>query len=105
MLAFEDYSRLALIKMFSQKDKKIQILGREFWEGGVFMKKKVFIEGMSCQHCVNHVTEVLKEITGVKAVDVDLEGKYAIVEADLQIDDGEIKNAIEEAGYEVVKIE
>ncbi|MBM7583170.1 copper ion binding protein [Caldicoprobacter guelmensis] len=69
------------------------------------MKKKVFIEGMSCQHCVNHVTEALKEISGVKTVDVDLKGKYAIVEADRQIDDSEIKNAIEEAGYEVVKIE
>nr|WP_279380698.1 heavy-metal-associated domain-containing protein [Caldicoprobacter guelmensis] len=74
-------------------------------EGGVSVKKKVFIEGMSCQHCVNHVTEALKEISGVKTVDVDLKGKYAIVEADRQIDDSEIKNAIEEAGYEVVKIE
>jgi copper ion binding protein len=69
------------------------------------MKKKIYIEGMSCQHCVNHVTEALKEISGVKTVDVDLKGKYAIVEADRQIDDSEIKNAIEEAGYEVVKIE
>jgi len=69
------------------------------------VKKKIYIEGMSCQHCVNHVTEALKEIPGVKTVDVDLKGKYAIVEADRQIDDGEIKNAIEEAGYEVVKIE
>ena len=69
------------------------------------MEKKIFIEGMSCQHCVNHVTEALKEISGVKTVDVDLKGKYAIVEADRQIDDSEIKNAIEEAGYEVVKIE
>lgn len=69
------------------------------------MKKKIYIEGMSCQHCVNHVTEALKEISGVKTIDVDLKGKYAIVEADRQIDDSEIKNAIEEAGYEVVKIE
>jgi len=69
------------------------------------MKKQVFIEGMSCQHCVNRVAEALKEIAGVKTVDVDLKGKYAIVEADRQIDDGEIENAIEEAGYDVVKIE
>ncbi len=69
------------------------------------MKKQVFIEGMSCQHCVNHVTQALKEIPGVKAVDVNLKGKYAIVEADRQIDEGEIRNAIEEAGYEVMKIE
>ena len=69
------------------------------------MKKQVFIEGMSCQHCVNRVAEALKEIAGVKTVDVNLKGKYAIVEADRQIDEGEIRNAIEEAGYEVMKIE
>ncbi len=69
------------------------------------MKKRIFIEGMSCQHCVTHVTQALKEIPGVKTVDVDLKGKYAVVEADRQIEDGEIRDAIEEAGYEVVKIE
>lgn len=26
------------------------------------MKKKIFIEGMSCMHCVNHVKEALEDI-------------------------------------------
>ena len=30
------------------------------------MKKKISIEGMSCSHCVNHVTNALSEIDGVK---------------------------------------
>jgi len=69
------------------------------------MKKKIFIEGMSCQHCVKHVTEALNEISGVKSVKVDLEGKYAEVELEYPIEDEKFKAAIDEAGYEVISIE
>lgn len=69
------------------------------------MKKKISIEGMSCQHCVNHVTEALKELEGVDKVEVSLEEKQAIIESAKEITDGKIKNAIEEVGYEVVGIE
>lgn len=31
------------------------------------MKKKILVEGMNCGHCVNHVSEALKEI-GAKDV-------------------------------------
>ncbi|GLC29133.1 heavy-metal-associated domain-containing protein [Clostridium omnivorum] len=69
------------------------------------MEKKILIEGMSCGHCVNHVTEALKEICGVKSVNVDLAGKNAIVELAHEVDDEKIKAAIDDAGYEVVGIE
>jgi copper ion binding protein len=69
------------------------------------MKKKILIEGMSCQHCVHHVTEALKEIYGVKSVNVDLDGKKAVVELDHPVEDGQFKEAVDEAGYEVVGIE
>ena len=69
------------------------------------MKKKISIEGMSCQHCVNHVTEALKELEGVDQVEVSLEEKRAIIESAKEIADADIKNAIEEVGYEVVEIE
>jgi len=69
------------------------------------MKKKIFIEGMSCQHCVRHVTEALEEISGVKSVKVDLAGKYAEVELAHEVDDEKFKTAIDEAGYEVISIE
>ncbi len=69
------------------------------------MKKKISIEGMSCQHCVNHVTEALKELEGVDKVEVSLEEKQAVIESAKGITDGDIKNAIEEVGYEVVGIE
>jgi copper chaperone len=69
------------------------------------MTKKIFIEGMSCEHCVRHVGEALKELSGVNDVSVSLEGKYAIVQLTEPVSDDQIKEAIEEAGYEVIKIE
>lgn len=37
------------------------------------------IEGMSCAHCVKKVTDTLKDIKGVKKVDVSLNDKNAVV--------------------------
>lgn len=68
------------------------------------MKKKLYIEGMSCMHCVKHVKEALSEIAGVKSVDVNLEGKYALVEAD-GVSEEAMKTAVADAGYDVVGIE
>jgi len=69
------------------------------------MKKMISIEGMSCGHCVKHVEEALKEVTGVASVTVSLEGKYATVELTSEVDDYKLKEAVEEAGYDVTGIE
>lgn len=69
------------------------------------MKKSIKVEGMSCGHCVNHVKNALEEINGVTDVNVDLNSKIAVIEADAEVKDGDIKFAIEDAGYEVVSIE
>lgn len=69
------------------------------------MKKKILIEGMSCGHCSNHVEEALSELNGVTGVDVNLNGKYAVIEASADVKDEDIKFAIDDAGYEVVGIE
>ena len=69
------------------------------------MKKKILIEGMSCNHCVNHVTEALNEIDGVKNVNVNLEGKYAMIDVENNDLDETIKSAIDEVGYKVVGVE
>ena len=68
------------------------------------MKKKILIEGMSCGHCSNHVSEALKDL-GAKDVEVNLDKKLATAEISEDITDEAIKAAIDEAGYEVVKIE
>lgn len=69
------------------------------------MKKKIIIEGMSCNHCVNHVKEALSELIGVQSVDVDLAKKTAVLTSENNISDESIKDAIEDVGYDVVSIE
>lgn len=67
------------------------------------MLKKIIIKGMSCSHCVNHVREALSELKDSKKVEVNLEQKYAIVET--SSNDEEIKEKIEDQGYDVISIE
>jgi copper chaperone len=67
------------------------------------MKKKLLIEGMSCNHCVGHVKDALEALEGVTLVEVSLEGNYAIVETTAV--DEVLKEAVEEEGYDVVGIE
>lgn len=63
--------------------------------------KKIAIEGMSCEHCVAHVKEALEGL-GATSVTVSLEGGYA--ECETNKSDEEIRTAIEEEGYDVIKI-
>jgi len=68
------------------------------------MKKKILIEGMSCGHCVKHVKNALTDLNGVKAVEVILDTKTALVDIDEEVSEDAIKAAIEDAGYEVTEI-
>lgn len=58
------------------------------------------IEGMTCGHCVMHVTAALKKVKGVIKADVDLNKKSAVVtyEAGSATKEQMVK-AVEEAGY------
>ena len=69
------------------------------------MKLKIEIEGMSCDHCVNHVKEALTLLDGVTKVDVNLADNIAIIESDISLNEEDIKFAIDDAGYEVIGIE
>lgn len=69
------------------------------------MTKTIFVEGMTCNNCVRHVEEALREINGVKSAKVDLKGKKALVELAHDVSDEDIKNAIVDAGYEVTGID
>ena len=60
------------------------------------------VTGMTCQHCVASVTEEIGEIAGVTGVDVDLaSGAVTVISEDAIADDA-VRNAVAEAGYEVV---
>ena len=72
--------------------------------GGIKMEKQIIkVEGMSCSHCENAVKKAVGALPGVSTVTVDLAGKTATVEFDAaKVRLQEIKNAIEEQGYDVV---
>lgn len=67
------------------------------------MMKKIIIEGMSCNNCVNHVKEALSNLKDSAKISVSLEEKYGIVETSST--DDEIREIIEEEGYDVISIE
>ena len=64
------------------------------------MEKKLNVEGMSCQHCVAHVTQALEAVEGVSRVEVSLEDASAIVEFDGAVPDEVLIAAAKNAGYE-----
>lgn len=69
------------------------------------MKKvEIKIEGMHCEGCSKRLTKVLNNVEGVKNADVSLENKLAGIEYDETVAKLEdLYEAIEDAGFEVVK--
>ncbi|KZE68772.1 copper-binding protein [Fictibacillus phosphorivorans] len=65
-------------------------------------KKTLKVEGMTCGHCKAAVTNALNELDGVKNVVVHLETGNVDVEVDsTKVTDAEMREAIEEQGYDV----
>jgi len=69
------------------------------------MKKTIYIDGMSCNHCKMRVESTLKEMQGVTEAVVNLDGKLAEVELASDVDNAVITEAIDDIGFDVVKIE
>ncbi|HHV11030.1 MAG TPA: heavy-metal-associated domain-containing protein [Clostridiales bacterium] len=68
------------------------------------MKKIIEINGMSCEHCQARVEKALNGIDGVSAK-VELKKNRAVVNlANESVNDEALKEAVTEAGYEVVSI-
>lgn len=57
------------------------------------------VPGMQCDHCTAAVTERVSALEGVGSVVVDLDAKRVEVTGE-RLDDGAIRAAIEDAGYE-----
>ncbi|MDR2803773.1 MAG: cation transporter [Treponema sp.] len=66
------------------------------------MKTILAVEGMSCEHCVKHVTEALQAVAGVKKAKVILKAKKAEVEHADSVTLDALKAAVTEAGFQVV---
>jgi copper chaperone len=58
------------------------------------------VPGVSCEHCRTAISKEVGLVTGVEFVDVDLEQKVVTVRG-VALDDGAVRAAIDEAGYEV----
>ena len=72
--------------------------------GNEAMTKTLKIEGMMCAHCVAHVEKALTALGGVTSAKADLEGKCATVTLAAPVTDQELKDAVTQAGYEVVSV-
>lgn len=59
---------------------------------------RLSIQGMNCGHCVASVERALRETAGVTSVEVSLEGKSALVEADA-LDEALVQKKIEQLGF------
>jgi copper chaperone CopZ len=59
------------------------------------------VNGMTCGHCVASVTEEVQEIPGVENVEVVLETGSLTVTSTDPIDDGAVRTAVEDAGYQL----
>ena len=76
---------------------------------GVDRTPTLRLSGLTCAHCVTHVTEELEALEGVKNVSVILHKggqSVATVVSDVVLDDARLREAIDEAGdYTVDAIE
>jgi copper chaperone len=57
------------------------------------------VAGMTCGHCVASVTEEIRDLDGVEAVDVVLETGTVTVTSGEPLDEGTVRAAVAEAGY------
>lgn len=68
-------------------------------------KMIVKVDGMMCENCAKHVSKALMSLAGIENVDIDLANKEALVDYFGSINEKEISDAINEAGYEYKGIE
>ena len=57
------------------------------------------VPAIHCAHCAMSIREEISEVEGVEVIDIDLDSKLVTVSG-RELDDGKLRAAIEEAGYE-----
>ena len=63
------------------------------------MEMTYTVAGMSCGHCKSAVEGEVGRVPGVEFVEADLDSKLVLVRGE-RLDDGALRTAIDEAGYE-----
>lgn len=92
----DQMSQISQISQISQKGDDTMLFGKK----AKAETYTIAVEGMMCPRCVAHVTDALKAVSGVSAVEVSLESKTATVTATSPR--AKLVEAITKAGYEVV---
>ncbi|MBA2323663.1 MAG: heavy-metal-associated domain-containing protein [Pseudonocardiales bacterium] len=62
----------------------------------------VVVTGLHCEYCVKSVTEEIAELDGVSVLDVDLASGLVIFVSEEPVDQAELREAVELAGYRLV---
>ena len=60
---------------------------------------QLIVTGMTCDHCVRHVTDAISKVAGVHSVNVKLSEGIAVIESDTSLDLQSVKDAVVAAGY------
>lgn len=68
------------------------------------MTKKLQIEGMSCEHCVARVKQMLESLDGVSTAEVSLADGSAVVTLAQDVPDQTLSDTVYDAGYDVTEI-
>ena len=64
------------------------------------MAQRITVTGMSCEGCEQNVEDALKELDGVMQASADHEAESVEISTEGEIEDTDIRSAIEDAGYE-----
>ena len=60
------------------------------------------VEGMECTGCEKRIQNAVSNITGVKEVEANHENGVVVITAKNEVDVEEIKNKINDLGFEVI---
>lgn len=66
------------------------------------METTLNVQGMTCQHCKQAVEGAVSELNGVESAVVSLEANNVTVSHDEHVTVDQMKEAIEDQGYDVV---
>ncbi|TCO62431.1 heavy-metal-associated domain-containing protein [Actinocrispum wychmicini] len=59
------------------------------------------VQGMTCGHCVQSVTEEVGALSGVSHVEVDLPTGLVTITSDSDLSEADVRTAVTEAGYQL----
>ena len=68
------------------------------------MEKTIQVKGMMCGHCEAHVKKALEELPEVDEATADFQSGVATVVLNAEVEDKKLKQAIEKAGYKVIRV-